>query len=259
MLKLIASDLDGTLLDAYGQSPDPEIFKLILEFKKKGVRFVAASGRQFQNMQRLFSPVKEDIFYIAENGALTYDETGFTVGDCIKHDTAIEIMDEIQKSGHGDIALSCKHTVYLNRKRTDFVDFLQNTVQYDTTLTDDLLMIREPILKVALFAPNGSDSYIDYYQEKFGSRVKVVTSGNVWIDFIAPTVDKAAALQTLCGKLGISREECVAFGDQYNDVEMLKFAGTSYAMTNCAPGIEKYADHQTDSVQKELKKLLGTL
>ena len=259
MLKLIASDLDGTLLDAYGQSPDPEIFELILEFKKKGVRFVAASGRQFQNMQRLFSPVKDDIFYIAENGALTYDATGFTVGDCICHNTAIEIMDEIQKSGHGDIALSCKHTVYLDRTRTDFVNFLQNTVQYDTTLTDNLLLIQDPILKVALFAPDGSESYIDHYQKKFDSRVKVVTSGKVWIDFIAPTVDKAAALQVLCKKLGISRHECVAFGDQYNDLEMLKFAGTSYAMANCAPGIEKYADHQTDSVQKELRKLLSML
>ena len=139
------------------------------------------------------------------------------------------------------------------------MNFLQNTVQYDTTLTDNLLLIQDPILKVALFAPDGSESYIDHYQKKFDSRVKVVTSGNVWIDFIAPTVDKAAALQVLCKKLGISRHECVAFGDQYNDLEMLKFAGTSYAMANCAPGIEKYADHQTDSVQKELRKLLSML
>lgn len=256
MLKLIASDLDGTLLDAYGQSPDPELFKLILEFKKKGVRFVAASGRQFQNMRRLFAPVKDDISYIAENGALSWDTSGFTVGECIPRQTAVEIMNAIQTSGHGEIALSCQHTVYLDQKRTDFVDFLQNTVQYDTTLTQDLLSIEYPILKIALFSPDGSEAYIDHYQKLFGSRVKVVTSGNVWIDFIAPSVDKASALSMFCQKYDILREECVAFGDQYNDLEMLKFAGTSYAMTNCAPGIERFADYQTDCVLKELKKIL---
>ena len=56
--------------------------------------------------------------------------------------------------------------------------------------------------------------------------------------------------------MGISREECIAFGDQYNDIAMLEYAGSSYAMNTCAPGVEKHADYQTDSVESVLKTLL---
>ena len=56
--------------------------------------------------------------------------------------------------------------------------------------------------------------------------------------------------------LHIDPRECVAFGDQYNDMEMLQFAGTSYVVSTCAPGMETYATHVTDSVLESLKEIL---
>ena len=64
----------------------------------------------------------------------------------------------------------------------------------------------------------------------FSSDIKVVTSGNLWVDFICPTANKGSALKNLLDHLHIDAKDCVVFGDQYNDVEMLKTAGTSYAM-----------------------------
>ena len=77
----------------------------------------------------------------------------------------------------------------------------------------------------------------------------------IWIDFIAPNANKGTALANLAEHLGVMPEECMAFGDQYNDVEMLKFAGTSYAMADCAPGISQYSTDVTDSVEDVLKRL----
>ena len=70
MIKLIASDLDGTLLQNGAQELDPLIFDQIRELKEMGIHFVAASGRQYPNLQRLFAPVQDEISYIAENGSL---------------------------------------------------------------------------------------------------------------------------------------------------------------------------------------------
>lgn len=70
MIKLIASDLDGTLLQNGAQRPSPKIFDLILRLKEKGIHFAAASGRQLYSQHQLFAPVKNDISYIAENGSL---------------------------------------------------------------------------------------------------------------------------------------------------------------------------------------------
>lgn len=89
----------------------------------------------------------------------------------------------------------------------------------------------------------------------FESEIKVVTSGMIWIDFIAPNANKGTALAGLAARLGIKPEECMAFGDQYNDAEMLKFAGKSYAMSDGARGLPEYSTDVTDSVEEILKKL----
>ena len=70
MIRLIASDLDGTLLKNGAQMLSPEIFELIPALKKRGIHFVAASGRQYANIRRLFAPLQDEISYVAENGSL---------------------------------------------------------------------------------------------------------------------------------------------------------------------------------------------
>ena len=70
MIKYIASDLDGTLLHNGAQQLPEEIFDLIRALKSRGIHFIAASGRQYYNMYRMFEPVQNDISYIAENGSL---------------------------------------------------------------------------------------------------------------------------------------------------------------------------------------------
>ena len=74
MIRLIASDLDGTLLQNGAQVLSPEIFKLIPALKKKGIHFIAASGRQYANLRRLFALLQDEISYIAENGSLCVHE-----------------------------------------------------------------------------------------------------------------------------------------------------------------------------------------
>ena len=86
-----------------------------------------------------------------------------------------------------------------------------------------------------------------------------MTAGKIWVDFLAPNADKGTALEALLAHLHIPAENGLAFGDQHNDIEMLKFAGTSYAMTSAAPGVSDYADYVTDSVADVMKKVLNTL
>ena len=69
MIKLIASDLDGTLLQGTGEISE-EVVMQIKKLSQMGILFVAASGRQYPNLRRLFEPVKDEIAYICENGAL---------------------------------------------------------------------------------------------------------------------------------------------------------------------------------------------
>ena len=71
MIRLIASDLDGTLVSGNMASLPESFPKIIGQLKERGIIFAAASGRQYHNLHQLFAPVKDDIAYICENGALT--------------------------------------------------------------------------------------------------------------------------------------------------------------------------------------------
>ena len=102
MVKLIASDLDGTLLQNGAHDVNPIVFDQIRTLKEHGIMFAAASGRQYLNLRRLFTPVQDDIAYIAENGSLCiYNEETISKG-VIEQDLAWMKLPDI----HNTIALS---------------------------------------------------------------------------------------------------------------------------------------------------------
>lgn len=260
MIKLIASDLDGTLLQNGAHDVNPIVFDQIRTLKEHGILFVAASGRQYLNLCRLFEPVKDDIAYIAENGSLCiYKEETLSKG-IIEQDLAYRILDEVAKSPQYNCIISGERVCYSTSKNPEFQNHMVNVLQNNMAFIDDpKTEIQEPILKIALCDYNGTDECFHNLRDKFASEIKVVTSGNLWVDFICPDANKGSALQDLASHLHINPEDCVVFGDQYNDVEMLQTAGTSYAMKNGAPGIEKYATHVTDSVETVLAEIINGL
>lgn len=263
MIKLVASDLDGTLLQGDAQAPSQHALDLIMQLKEKGIRFVAASGRQYDNLRRIFGPIKDEISYIAENGSLCVDQGEVLSRGIIDRELGLRILEEIKKNDDFEIVLSCERTCYMQSKNEDFIHHICDVLQNTTEVVDDVSAVTEPFLKIAICSmtdgPHVMDKYLKHLQDMFGAQIKVVTSGNIWIDFIAPNANKGTALETLLKKYDIKPEECVAFGDQYNDVEMLQLVGTSYAMSNAAPGISYYSTYVTSSVEEVLEDLAAEI
>ena len=260
MIKLVASDLDGTLLQGGAQELTSKSLELIHELTKKGIRFVASSGRQYYNELRLFDSIKDEISYIAENGSLCIHEGKVISRTTIADDLARRIVTELKAQDAFEILISREDGCYIEDNDPAFVDLIFNVMKNKAYVVDDLAELEGPIIKIAICNMNDGahivDKYLHHLQEKFRGEIKVVTSGNVWIDFIAPGCNKGTALSALLDVLKIRPEECMAFGDQYNDVEMLQLAGTSYAMSNAAPGISYYSTYVTDSVDDVLEDLL---
>lgn len=256
MIRYIASDLDGTLLLGNSQTLDPEIFQLILQLKEQGIHFIAASGRQYYNLYNLFGPVQNDISYIAENGSLCIHQGDVISRGTIDRELGLRIIDVSRKLPSCECMLSCESRIYTETKNPKFLHYLRDILQYDLENVSNLHDIHEPFLKLAMCDFSGTTQIEPFFKDHFSSEISVVTSGNIWVDFIAPGAHKGSGLVNVAKYLGLSPEDGIAFGDQYNDIEMLETAGTSYAMENCAPGVETHADFQTDSVPKILRKLL---
>lgn len=257
MIKLIASDLDGTILKNGAQELPEGFCDIVRRLKDRGIHFAAASGRQYYNLRLLFSPVRNDIHYIAENGSLCICNGNVISKGLIERDLGLRIFHAVREKGGCHCLLSCESACYTDSKNIDFIRHIREEVHYDMRTVDRLEDVTEPFLKIAVCDFAGTNNIEMYFQKKFESEIKVVTSGLIWIDFIAPNANKGSALADLAMHLGIKPEECMAFGDQYNDIEMLQFAGNSYAMSNGAPGVLKYATGVTDSVESVLNQLLN--
>lgn len=260
MIKLIASDLDGTLLHGKEQSLSPRVLELVHRLTEKGIRFIAASGRQYDNEQRLFQGIENEISYIAENGALCVHE-GKVIFRSLLDDSLIQrIIAEIRKAPNFEILLSREDASVIEGRSSAFVNHITNVMRNTTEIVDDISKAKGPFIKIAV--GNLTDSqeviqdYLNYLKRMFEPDMRAVTSGNIWIDFIPPKINKGTALQRFLDFFGIRADECIAMGDQHNDIEMLELAGTSYAVAGSAPGVSDHATHTVPFAEDVLEELL---
>lgn len=256
MLKLIASDLDGTLLLNGAQTLRPETVGLIRELKKQGRMFVPASGRQYPNLRRLFDGVEDEIAYICENGALVMYEGKEVFKYVIERELGQEIMKLILAKENAEVLLSGVNTCYIQPKDPDYAHHLQNIVKNNVTIVDDILATEEPYIKISLYEKEGVAQSYEYWTEKFKGKTRVVTSGNAWLDTMHEGVHKGSAIRAIGKAFGISTDEMMAIGDNYNDLEMLKEVKYAVAMEKAPEAVKKICPYQTALVENTLRNIL---
>ena len=262
MVRLVASDLDGTLLLPGGIMPE-EAFPLIEKLYEKGIIFAPASGRQLPNLKKLFWPVLDKIAIIAENGGLAYfgGKTVYinpTPADGVKY-----ALSKILTVGGLHPLISCEDCAYYN---DDFAPFIQkvNASYSAAQKTDDLFYAadKNTVLKISVW-----DEHVPCAEH--GGKIlppiikglRTMVSGRDWLDVSTNSANKGEALKALLKALGIDKDECVAFGDHMNDYEMLVASGRAYVTANAFEGLkERVGEEIPSNSQKgviiKLKELL---
>lgn len=150
MIQYIASDVDGTLLHGHATTLNPELFDIIRQLKEHGIHFIAASGRQYKNLQRLFAPVKDDISYVAENGSMCVHDGKIVSLGHIDTDLIYEIADAAKEYGHCHTLISTARTGYTDSQNPDYIDHIRNDVGYDMDVVQNVRDIKEPFIKIAV-------------------------------------------------------------------------------------------------------------
>lgn len=260
MIKLIATDLDGTLLDSKS-SLNSEIYDIIKELRKMGIVFVAASGRQRMSIEKVFKPVKDDIVYIAENGGyVTYKDEELYINP-MKKDIINEILDSAKEVKDAPVFICGKKYSYTDKK--SLADFMSKpNFGYEIKLVDNLKNVDDDIFKVGLFdTKDPRESSLKIMKPRFGDRVHLTLSGYNSLDFLNPEVNKGVALNCLKDRFNVKKEEMIAFGDNFNDIEMFDEVGTSYAMLNADEYVRKRASrvigsNDEDAVINTIKSII---
>ena len=255
-IKLIASDLDGTLLLHGAQQLNPEVYDLVIKLKGLGIHFVAASGRQYASQRNLFKPIADEISYIAENGAVCIHKGEIISTSAIDRGLSLRIIDAIKSLPNCKPLVSCLDCCYIEAGDDEYLYHIRHILNNVVDTVAHFSDIEEPFLKIAVLDTVSPGESARYLQELFEGEIKVVTSGMDWIDFVPLHSNKGTALKTLLERLEISPENTVSFGDQQNDIEMLSLTGKSYAMASASEEVIAHADEVTDSVENILKQIL---
>ena len=246
-VKLIVSDMDGTLLNAH-EEPSDLFFEQFQTLKKLGVHFAAASGRQYNSIAHKLAPIKDEITIIGENGGVAMRKEELIHLQTMTPESILEIIPTLRKVKDIFVILCGQHSAYIESKDPKLIDMFQE--YYGThEIVEDLTTVvaKTPILKIALYHPKSSEEFIYPQLQSFESNFLLKISGKNWLDLSSPTSNKGTALKVVQAKMNITPDETVVFGDYLNDLEMLQGAYFSYAMENAHPEVKKVARFETTS------------
>lgn len=233
MIKLIVTDMDGTLLNDKGYVPS-EFFPFLDKLLDRGIIFVVASGRQYYTLTQNIKPFKKDIFFIAENGSLTMKNDEVYSIYPMRKELTFSIISAFQKIRNCDMVLCGRKSAYTASKNAFFIEECKK-YYHILEYIEDPFYINDDMLKIAVYDFLGAqkNSY-DIFHKELGDNVNIMISEEYWLDFAQTGVNKGIALGKIQDDLGIKPSNTMVFGDFYNDIPMFSRAQYSYAM-NSAP------------------------
>jgi Cof subfamily protein (haloacid dehalogenase superfamily) len=251
MIRLIAADMDGTLLDSQKRL-SPRLFSVIRALQKKNIRFVVASGRQYYTLAEQFAPIKETLLFLAENGGMIFEQDRPIYTNVIRTERVRQLAELGRRRPEYTAVLCGVNGAYM--EKADASSLREVGVYYKRLqVVPDLLEAarEEDICKVTYHDREQAEtgSY-PWFQEQ-AADMRVILSGDHWVDITNPGVNKGTALTFLQQRLGILPEECMAFGDFPNDTEMMQVCGESYGMCNGHPDLLRHCQYVTEKSNDE--------
>ena len=245
MIRLVATDMDGTLLNSRKELP-PDFEAWVVSHP--GIRVAIASGRQYYTLYDNFGPARELLLYIAENGALVFERGAAVYKNVMDPADALACL-RVASSMPGVHPILCgvrsawmvhapeavEREAKMYYHRLAFPETLESAVGGDE------------IVKVALYIEGYRAAETVSGFRTLQPRLAPVVSGPDWIDVANASVSKGAALRDIQTRYGIAPEDCAAFGDYMNDYTLLQACGESYAMANACEDIKGVAKHLTAS------------
>ncbi|MBQ7084256.1 MAG: Cof-type HAD-IIB family hydrolase [Anaerotignum sp.] len=251
-IKLVASDLDGTLLNK-NKEITPRLFDALKKLDELGIYFVPSTGRPFGTVPKAIKELPFLKYVITSNGAAIYDAaeqkniienflTPEAVDAVIKFAKELPVITEyfiegkayIAKDIYDDLApfnLTESHVTYIKNSRTPVEDFWNEMKRNNTVLENINLVFADMELRKETW---------DRLKALGLASVTAATTKNIEITSLFAT--KAKALEKLCEVLGFTRENVLAMGDGDNDMPMIEFAGIGVAMANGENHIKEAAD-----------------
>jgi Cof subfamily protein (haloacid dehalogenase superfamily) len=242
VLRLVATDLDGTLLHSDG-TVTARTRAALTAVEERGVTVVFVTGRPSRWMDSLWEHVGGHGLAVCSNGGIVYDVHAQAVREArtIPVEVGIEVTDRLRAAIPG--------TTFALERTTGFAKepgFSERNAPADMDIAPVHELFDDRAVKLlARHQELDPEKFWAETERLVGDLVTTTWSSvGALVEMSAAGVTKASTLALLCDELGIGADEVVAFGDMPNDLPMLEWAGTSYAMANGHPSVVELADRR---------------
>ena len=289
MYKLITIDLDGTLLNRYGEVTE-YTKNIIKQVTQKGILVVLASGRISESVLTIAKEIGANKYYISGNGSVLYDmqKNEILYENYLNKEKVLEIIELCEKNSiyyniyteSSVIAKSLNYNVafynYENNKKSsdkkteinivedvyDYVKKLNTNKFLKMTICDESKIVFSSILRKLKNISNIDVLEVSHMsQKKIKAGTKEISVGYYYTEVSSKNVDKWYAIEEIMKLENIEQEEVMSFGDNNNDILMIKNAGLGIAMGHSNEQVKKVADFITktndeDGVAKALENIV---
>lgn len=233
MIKLIISDLDGTFLNSQGDY-DRQLFSQVYALMaEQQIHFVACTGKQCERVEELFGDYSDKIWIVGDSATTIKHKGEFIYRSFIPNELGqrmIKTLEQVSKE-HVIIACTAQGAVI----KAHLPERLKAKVRgsYATIIeVDDLALIGDDFVKITVYDEKGQCLQTRQHLTPFENQAYIVVSEAAWIDITQHDVHKGNTIKKLQQLLKVSYHETMAFGDGYNDIELLEQAEYSFAMRN---------------------------
>ena len=249
-IKIVATDMDGTLLDPRGQLDLPRLEKILDKLDHRGVRFVIATGNEVHRMRQLLGHLAERVVLVVANGARIFENNELIqaqtwddamVERALAHFKGRECQDQFVVTAMNGGFVK-KGTVFTELDKFMTPEMIEKLYQRMNFVDEFDSKLFGGVLKMSMVVgEERSDSVLQEINDLFDGHVRAVSSGYGCIDILQDGIHKAWGLVELLRRWNLKPEQIMAFGDSENDIEMLELAGISYAMENAEEAVKRVA------------------
>lgn len=259
MIKLIATDMDGTLLNNHKEISE-NTYQIIQEILDRNIVFVAISGRSLNNIKYAFNKFHNEIVFASDNGAqIAYPSSKKEITEL--DSKLISEVCKIAIENNVNLSLNGVEHTYIFKRKDNVYKTVLHSFGINPIEIEDLSDIKEKVVKITIYEPRGSEKYALSLFKHIPNSL-VIVSGDIWLDISNDNCNKGEALKKILYQYNIKKEECIVFGDHLNDESLFKNAGKSYAMKNAHPKLKEIAsevceyNNDEEGVYHQLFKIL---
>ena len=249
-IKIVATDMDGTLLDPRGQLDLPRLEKILDKLDHRGVRFVIATGNEVHRMRQLLGHLAERVVLVVANGARIFENNELLqaqtwddamVDRALAHFKGRECQDQFVVTAMNGGFVK-EGTVFTELDKVMTPEMIEKLYQRMNFVDEFDSSLFGGVLKMSMVVGEERvESGLQEINDLFDGHVRAVSSGYGCIDILQDGIHKAWGLVELLKRWNLKPEQIIAFGDSENDIEMLELAGISYAMENAEEAVKRVA------------------